>query len=679
MGQLIKYCKKNIWQIAIAIVLAVAGTVLSLFGPNKVGDLSNIISEEMFLPTGINMDAFLAVVRTLIIIYCLSVVFSYVQSFIMTTVAMKISKRLRGDICKKINRLPLKYLDSHSKGDILSRVTNDVDTISHSLDNSTVTLITSVAMLTGSAIMMFVTNWIMALSAIVASLIGFSIMGLIMGRSQKYFQKQQKSLGVLNGKIEENYSGHTVVKAFNGEGQEKGEFEKLNKELATNTWKSQFFSGIMEPLMHFVGNFSFVVVCVVGAVLCNSGMISFGVIVSFMIYIRLFTNPLSQLAQVATTLQSAGAASERVFEFLEEKELEDESGKTMALENVKGKVEFKNVVFGYDEGKTIIKDFSATVKPGNKVAIVGPTGAGKTTLVNLLMRFYELEQPRLIINGIATDYKIFDNGKSIKLFIDDENNLYVNSIKTEHLVGNEKLPKNKTLKFNQDFALSIDDEYTEEQVDYNVSVIPGTEIDNLSNCDIGVIYYGDIFIDEVPAKALTRDNIHNLFGMVLQDTWLYEASVKDNIKYSKTEVSDEEVISACKVVGVDHFIRTLPHGYDTILDDSTSISIGQKQLLTIARAMVEDAPMLILDEATSSVDTRTEQLIQSAMDKLTKGRTTFVIAHRLSTIKNANLILVMKDGNIIESGTHKELIKQGGFYKNLYESQFTKQNSEVIE
>ena len=582
LGKLFKYCKKNIIAIVIALALALAGTVLSLFGPNKIGDLSNIISQGMFTPTGINMDLLFTVIRTLIIIYCLSVVFSYVQSFIMTTVTNKISKRLRGDICKKINRLPLKYLDSHSHGDVLSRVTNDVDTISHSLDHSITTLITSTAMLFGSTIMMFITNWIMALSAIVSSLAGFSVMGLIMSKSQKYFKAQQESLGNLNGKIEENYSGQTVVNAFNGIDQEKEEFSVLNKKLATNTWKSQFFSGIMQPLMHFVGNFSFVVVCVVGAILCNSNIIDFGVIVSFMIYIRLFTNPLSQIAQVATTLQSASAASDRVFEFLEEKEIEDESEKTLKLENVKGKVEFKNVVFGYDEGKTIIKDFSATVKPGNKVAIVGPTGAGKTTLVNLLMRFYEINS-------------------------------------------------------------------------------------------------GEILIDDVPVSSLTRDNIHNLFGMVLQDTWLFEATVKDNIKYSKTEVSDEDVEKACKVVGVDHFIRTLPHGYNTILDDSTSISIGQKQLLTIARAMVEDAPMLILDEATSSVDTRTEQLIQSAMDKLTKGRTTFVIAHRLSTIKNANLILVMKDGNIIESGTHKDLIKQGGFYKNLYESQFTKQNSEVIE
>ena len=500
----------------------------------------------------------------------------------MATVTQKVSKRLRGDICHKINKLPLKYLDGHSHGDILSRVTNDVDTISQSLNNSVASLVTSLAMLFGCTIMMFLTNWIMALSAIVSALIGFSVMGVIMMKSQKYFKAQQDSLGDLNGQVEENYTGHNIVKAFNGEKQEEQAFSKLNKKLYTNSWKSQFFSGIMQPLMSFVGNLSFVVVCVVGAVLCSNGIIEFGVIVSFMIYIRLFTSPLSQLAQIATTLQSTAAASERVFEFLEEKELEDESSKTLVLENVVGKVEFKNVVFGYDEGKTIIHNFSAKVKPGDKVAIVGPTGAGKTTMVNLLMRFYEIDS-------------------------------------------------------------------------------------------------GEILIDDVPISNLTRENIHKLFGMVLQDTWLFEGTIRDNIRYSKLDATDEEIENACKVVGIDHFIRTLPEGYNTVFSDNTSISVGQKQLLTIARAMVENAPMLILDEATSSVDTRTEQLIQTAMDKLTKGRTTFVIAHRLSTIKNANLILVMKDGNIIEKGTHRTLMKQGGFYKDLYESQFTSKHAEVIE
>ena len=580
--KLIIYCKKYVWAIVVALVLALAGTVLSLIGPNKVGDLSNIIRDGMFAETGIDMAAITKIGLTLVTIYCLSAIFSYVTSFIMATVTQKVSKRLRGDICHKINKLPLKYLDGHSHGDILSRVTNDVDTISQSLNNSVASLVTSLAMLFGCTIMMFLTNWIMALSAIVSALIGFSVMGVIMMKSQKYFKAQQDSLGDLNGQVEENYTGHNIVKAFNGEKQEEQAFSKLNKKLYTNSWKSQFFSGIMQPLMSFVGNLSFVVVCVVGAVLCSNGIIEFGVIVSFMIYIRLFTSPLSQLAQIATTLQSTAAASERVFEFLEEKELEDESSKTLVLENVVGKVEFKNVVFGYDEGKTIIHNFSAKVKPGDKVAIVGPTGAGKTTMVNLLMRFYEIDS-------------------------------------------------------------------------------------------------GEILIDDVPISNLTRENIHKLFGMVLQDTWLFEGTIKDNIRYSKLDATDEEIENACKVVGIDHFIRTLPNGYDTILDDNTNISAGQKQLLTIARAMVENAPMLILDEATSSVDTRTEQLIQAAMDKLTKGRTTFVIAHRLSTIKNANLILVMKDGNIIEKGTHRLLMKQGGFYKDLYESQFTSKHAEVIE
>lgn len=580
--KLIIYCKKYVWAIVVALVLALAGTVLSLIGPNKVGDLSNIIRDGMFAETGIDMAAITKIGLTLVTIYCLSAIFSYVTSFIMATVTQKVSKRLRGDICHKINKLPLKYLDGHSHGDILSRVTNDVDTISQSLNNSVASLVTSLAMLFGCTIMMFLTNWIMALSAIVSALIGFSVMGVIMMKSQKYFKAQQDSLGDLNGQVEENYTGHNIVKAFNGEKQEEQAFSQLNKKLYTNSWKSQFFSGIMQPLMSFVGNLSFVVVCVVGAVLCSNGIIEFGVIVSFMIYIRLFTSPLSQLAQIATTLQSTAAASERVFEFLEEKELEDESSKTLVLENVVGKVEFKNVVFGYDEGKTIIHNFSAKVKPGDKVAIVGPTGAGKTTMVNLLMRFYEIDS-------------------------------------------------------------------------------------------------GEILIDDVPISSLTRENIHKLFGMVLQDTWLFEGTIKDNIRYSKLDATDEEIENACKVVGIDHFIRTLPEGYNTVFSDNTSISVGQKQLLTIARAMVENAPMLILDEATSSVDTRTEQLIQAAMDKLTKGRTTFVIAHRLSTIKNANLILVMKDGNIIEKGTHRTLMKQGGFYKDLYESQFTSKHAEVIE
>lgn len=580
--KLIIYCKKYVWAIVVALILALAGTVLSLIGPNKVGDLSNIIKEGMFAETGIDMAAITKIGLTLVTIYCLSAIFSYVTSFIMATVTQKVSKRLRGDICHKINKLPLKYLDGHSHGDILSRVTNDVDTISQSLNNSVASLVTSLAMLFGCTIMMFLTNWIMALSAIVSALIGFSVMGVIMMKSQKYFKAQQDSLGDLNGQVEENYTGHNIVKAFNGEKQEEQAFSKLNKKLYTNSWKSQFFSGIMQPLMSFVGNLSFVVVCVVGAVLCSNGIIEFGVIVSFMIYIRLFTSPLSQLAQIATTLQSTAAASERVFEFLEEKELEDESSKTLVLENVVGKVEFKNVVFGYDEGKTIIHNFSAKVKPGDKVAIVGPTGAGKTTMVNLLMRFYEIDS-------------------------------------------------------------------------------------------------GEILIDDVPISSLTRENIHKLFGMVLQDTWLFEGTIRDNIRYSKLDATDEEIENACKVVGIDHFIRTLPEGYNTVFSDNTSISVGQKQLLTIARAMVENAPMLILDEATSSVDTRTEQLIQTAMDKLTKGRTTFVIAHRLSTIKNANLILVMKDGNIIEKGTHRTLMKQGGFYKDLYESQFTSKHAEVIE
>lgn len=579
---LLKYCKKHIVSIVVAIACAVGSTVIALFGPDKVGQLSTLISEGMFAEGGIDMQAIGHIARILIIIYCVSFILSYLEGFLISSATQKVSKRLRGDICKKINRLPLKYLDSNSHGDILSRVTNDVDTVANNLSNSVTNFFACLVLVVGSAIMMFLSNWIMALAAIASAFVGLILMGLIMKKSQKYFVAQQKTLGTLNGKIEEIYTGQTIVNAFNGNEEVKAEFNEINSKLKTATWKSQFFSGIMHPLMGFVSNLSFVVVCVVGAVLCNAGIVEFSAIVSFMIYIELFTSPLSQLAQIATSFQSAAAAGERVFEFLNEKELEDESQKTEVLKTVTGKVEFKNVVFGYDKNKTIIHNFSAKVNPGDKVAIVGPTGAGKTTIVNLLMRFYEIDE-------------------------------------------------------------------------------------------------GEILIDDVSISNLTRENIHSLFGMVLQDTWLFGGTILDNVKYSKTDVSREEVQKACEIVGIDHFIKTLPQGYDTVLSDNTTISAGQKQLLTIARAMIENAPMLILDEATSSVDTRTEQLIQKAMDKLTKGRTSFVIAHRLSTIKNANLILVMKDGNIIESGNHKSLIKNGGFYKELYESQFSSNASEVVE
>ena len=569
--KLTRYCKKYLPFILAAMVFAVVGTVFSLIGPGKVAEITNLITEGLI--TGIDISAVLNIALLLVLLYGMGWLLNLIQGFMMATITQRVAKRLRADIAGKINRLSLRYFDRTSTGNILSRVTNDVDTIGQTLNQSLGTLVTALAMLVGSLFMMFYTNWIMATSAVAASVVGFALMMLIISHSQKYFSQQQKELGALNGHIEETYSGHNVVKAYNGEKSAKESFNAMNLKLFQCAWKSQFMSGLMQPLMSFVGNLGYVVVCVVGAVLTLNGNISFGVIVAFMLYVRLFTQPLSQLAQAATSLQSAAGASERVFEFLAEGELEDESDKLVQLESAKGDVEFKNIHFGYDADKSIIHNFSASVKAGQKIAIVGPTGAGKTTIVNLLMRFYEAQS-------------------------------------------------------------------------------------------------GEIKIDGTPIRLLTRENVHDLFCMVLQDTWLFEGTIKENIAYAKESVTDEQVIAACKAVGLHHFIKTLPKGYDTVLNDNASLSVGQKQLITIARAMVENAPMLILDEATSSVDTRTEILIQDAMDKLMTGRTSFVIAHRLSTIKNADLILVMKEGDIIESGNHIDLLAKGGFYAELYNSQF---------
>lgn len=523
----------------------------------------------------INLDSIFRLAIFLVILYIVAYFANFFQGFIMATVNQRVSQNLRSAISTKINKLPLKYFDTTSYGEVLSRVTNDVDTIGQALNNSVSTLVGAVALFIGSLIMMFVTNWIMALSGVVATIIGFALMILIISKSQKYFIEQQAVLGEVNGLVEETYSGQEIIKAYNAEEETETIFNKENSRLYKSAWKSQFYSGLMQPLMNFIGNFGYVVVCVVGAVLVYYKIIDFAVIIAIMIYIRLFTQPLAQISQGVTNLQSAAAASERVHEFLEQDELKDESNLTKFIDtkSVKGDVEFRNVKFGYVPEKIIIKDFSAKIKAGQKVAIVGPTGAGKTTLVNLLMKFYDV-----------TD--------------------------------------------------------------------------------------GDILIDGISIKELTRENVHDLFGMVLQDTWLFQGSIKDNIRYSKENVTDEQIINACKECGIDHFVKTMPEGYDTILDDNTNISAGQKQLLTIARAMVENAPMLILDEATSSVDTRTEILIQQAMDKLTENRTSFVIAHRLSTIKNSDMILVMKDGDIVEMGNHEELLKKNGFYAELYNSQF---------
>ncbi len=507
--------------------------------------------------------------------YIISAIFGYIQSYLLTGISNRFANRLRSRISKKINTLPLRYFDSHETGDVLSRITNDVDTIAQHLNQSLSVLVTSITLFLGSIFMMFVTNWMMALTAILASVIGFVFMGKILGKSQKYFNQRQVELGNLNGHIEEIYSGHNVVKSFNGEALASKEFDVLNERLYTCNRKSQFLSGLMQPIMGFIGNFGYVAVCIVGALLTMNDIISFGVIVAFMIYVRLFTNPLSQIAQAFTFLQATAAASERVFDLLDEQEMADESDFTHALKRneVKGNIEFRHVNFSYDGNRPIIKNFNAEVKPGQKIAIVGPTGAGKTTMVNLLMKFYDI-----------TD--------------------------------------------------------------------------------------GDILIDGISTKKLRRENIHDLFVMVLQDTWLFDGTVRENLKFNKENVTDEEIMEACRVVGVDHFIKTLPGGLNAKLGDNDSISQGQKQLLTIARGMIEDAPFLILDEATSNVDTRTEELVQKAMDKLTIGKTSFIIAHRLSTIKNADLILVMREGNIVEQGNHEELLAKNGFYAELYNSQF---------
>ncbi len=534
--------------------------------------------KKLLEPT-INFDTIKNIALFLIVIYILSAIFNYIQAISMTYVSNGFAKKLRTQVSHKINKLPLKYFDKHQTGDILSRVTNDIDTIAQSLNQSLSTLVSSLTLFFGAIIMMFYTNWIMALTAIFASLFGFAFMSVILSKSQKYFNARQIELGKLNGHIEEIYSGLNVVKAYNGKQDSDEKFDKYNKSVYEANRKSQFLSGLMMPLMGFIGNFGYVAVCIVGALLVHEDIITFGVIVAFMVYVRLFSNPLSQIAQSLTSLQSTAAASERVFEFIGEEEMTEETQKNyLSKDKVKGYIEFDHVNFGYDEDKTIINDFTASVKPGQKIAIVGPTGAGKTTMVNLLMKFYEINK-------------------------------------------------------------------------------------------------GDIKIDGISTKELTRENIHELFTMVLQDTWMFNGTVKENIKYNNNDITDEQIKEVCSIIGAGHFIKTLPKGYDSMLGDNDSVSSGEKQLLTIARGMLENAPFLILDEATSNVDTRTEELVSKAMDKLMKNKTSFVIAHRLSTIKNADLILLMKDGNIVEQGTHNELMKQKGQYAELYNSQFLKINS----
>ncbi|VEU82255.1 ABC transporter ATP-binding protein [Acholeplasma hippikon] len=572
--KLLNYVRTYRAILILAIILAFIGTILNLLGPDMIKTITNEITAGMTdIVNGINIKKIDRIAITLVIFYILGFIFNYIQGFFMVTIGQRVSNKFRKEMAQKINKVPFKYYDTNNIGDILSRFTNDVDTIAQTFAQSFGTLVTAITMFIGSIVMMFYTNWLMALTAILSSVIGFVFMATIIKGSQKHFKTYQGQLGALNGHIEETYTGHTIVKAYNGENEAKEQFETMNRKLFVSGWKAQFFSGLMMPLMSFVGNIGYVAVIIVGALLVSNNKIEFGVVLAFIIYVRLFTQPLSQMAQSMNALQSGTAASERVFEFLEEKELADESHKTKQLTNVKGDVKFDHVKFGYDENKIIIKDFSANIKAGQKVAIVGPTGAGKTTLVNLLMRFYEVNE-------------------------------------------------------------------------------------------------GSISIDGVDTKELTRENVHNLFGMVLQDTWLFEGTVYENLVFNKKDVDAETVKNICKTVGIHFFINTLPEKYNTILTDKLNLSAGQKQLLTIARAMIQNAPLLIFDEATSSIDTRTEVLIQDAMDALMKGRTSFVIAHRLSTIKNADLILVMKEGDVIESGTHDQLLAANGFYAELYNSQF---------
>ena len=573
MKKLLIYSKKQWALMLIAILLGAISVVFQILGPIKIKDITNIITNGV-MAGEVDVEGVIKIALFLLTIYLIGLLLGYLQNYLSTVVTQKIAKRLRSDISKKINVLPLNYFDNHQYGDILSRVTNDVDTIGQSMDESIAGLFSNILLFVGVLIAMFVTEWILALTVIATTILGFGFSMIFMTKAQKYFVQNQQNIGKLNAHIEENYSGHNVVSLFNAQETNGKEFNSVNKKLLNSGRKSQFISGVMMPIMGFVGNFGYVAVCIVGAILASKRGVGYiGVISAFMIYVRLFSNPLSQIAQSLTRLQSTSAASLRVFEFLEEKEMPDESNKADQKIKVKGDVSFEHVKFGYNEDQVIIKDFSADVKAGQKVAIVGPTGAGKTTLVNLLMRFYEIND-------------------------------------------------------------------------------------------------GDIKVDGVSTKSMRRSDVHAMFGMVLQDTWLFQGTIKENLRYNNLSATDEQIVEACKQVGVDHFIQTLPEGYNTMVDDSINLSAGQKQLLTIARTMIENRPMMILDEATSSVDTRTEILLQQAMDKVMEGRTSFIIAHRLSTIKNADKIFVLKDGDIVESGNHEELLEKGGFYAELYNSQF---------
>ena len=573
LPRMTEYLRASMGIIVFALVLAALSAVMTIIGPNKIGDMATIMSNGLI--TGIDLSAIAKAGVFLAVIYGLSALFGFIQHYIMAVVTLKMSYKMRSELSEKINRVPQKTISAASQGDILSRITNDVSTLQQGLTNSLPTIISAATQFVGCLIMMFLTEWRLALISLGVTLLGMTALMLIMGKSQRYFAARQKSLGELNGYVEEMYSSHQVVRISRAGGQVGEKFNRLNAAVYDANWKSQFLSGVMQPLMNVIGNISYVAVCVAGSILAINGAIEFGVIVSFILYVRLFTSPLTQIAQGMTNMQTASASAHRIFDFLEGEELPDESGKPAHEAKTRGQVTFDHVRFSYPDApdKVIIKDFSAVVQPGQKVAIVGPTGAGKTTMVNLLMRFFEINA-------------------------------------------------------------------------------------------------GSISIDGVKTANMRREDVHSLFSMVLQDTWLFEGTVRENLVYNMEGITDEQLETVCRACGLDKFVHALPQGFDTVLSDNTSISAGQKQLLTIARAMLQNAPMLILDEATSSVDTRTELLIQRAMDELTKGRTSFVIAHRLSTIKNADMILVMKDGDVIESGAHDELMRKGGFYAELYNSQF---------
>ena len=569
------FCKKYLFAIIVSIIFAVGSAVCTIIGPEKIGDLTTQLTTSITNIAGVDMEAFVKICITLIIIYIVGALVGYGSQFIMATVTQKVSKKLRSSIDKKINNVPLNYFDTTTKGDLLSRVTNDVDIISQTLGSSTANLVSALALFIGVVVKMFDANWILALVTIGTALLGFAFMGIVLARSQKYFNRKQTDLGIMNGQIEEVYTNHNIVNSFGGKRLERNKFDKTNHDLFVDNKKSQFLSGMMMPAMNLVGNLSYALIFIVGiaiALKSPNPEEALGTILEFVLYSRLFSQPLTTFAQSMTSLQQASAASKRVFEFIETKEMESEEDKTQKLTTVRGDIEFKNVHFGYLDDKTVINDFSAKLRAGQKVAIVGPTGAGKTTIVNLLMRFYDFD--------------------------------------------------------------------------------------------------GDILIDNVSTKSMKREDVHELFDMILQDTWLFEGTIRENLIYNQKDVSDERLNQICEAVGLKHFIATLPNGYDTMISDALNLSEGQKQQLTIARAMIKDSPLLILDEATSSVDTRTELIIQNAMDKLTEGRTSFVIAHRLSTIRNADIILVIKDGDIVEQGNHEQLLKQNGFYAELYNSQF---------